>query len=192
MANIIIIPGSVREQSVNRRLATVIGKAVTDQGGKATVINLADYPMPIYDGDAEAANGMPEGAKALAALIGEHDGVVFVTPEYNASMSPVLKNAIDWLSRDADVKVYQNRVFALAACSPGALGGIRVLSHIRDTMVSIGADVITPQVAVGGAGSAFADDDTLTNERAAGLLNGMVSTLLRRAKDNGRWPDASR
>jgi len=180
MNKIIIIPGSSRKESFNRRLAASVAKVLEAQGAAATVVNLADYPMPIFDEDWETENGAPKEAKALASLIGEHDGVVFVTPEYNATLPPILKNAMDWLSRDVGLKVYQDRVFALAACSPGGLGGIRVLSHIRDVMVSVGADVITPQIAVGQAHTAFNPDHTLTNERSAGMLERMCAVLIKR------------
>ena len=93
-----------------------------------------------------------------------------------------MKNTLDWLFRDVGLKVYQNRVFALAACSPGMLGGIRVLFHARDNLVSVGADMITTQLAVGGANNAFGDDDTLTNERAAGLLQSLCASLIERAR----------
>ncbi|MEM1039351.1 MAG: NADPH-dependent FMN reductase [Pseudomonadota bacterium] len=182
MSKIMIIPGSSRDGSFNRKLATSIATCLESHGATATEVNLADYPMSIFNEDWESENGAPAEAKALATLIAEHQGVVFVTPEYNASLPPLLKNTLDWLSRDVGVKVYQNRVFALAACSPGGLGGIRVLSHIRDIMVSVGADVITPQTAVGQAHGAFNDDNSLSNERSADMLNRMCATLVGRIK----------
>ena len=179
---IIVIPGSARTGSHNARLATVIAKALNELGAEAQAISLADYPMPILNQDDEAESGAPENARKLAALIDQHQGVVLVNPEYNGSFTGLMKNTLDWLSRDVGVKVYQNRVFALAACSPGMLGGIRVLSHARDNLVSVGADMITTQLAVGGANNAFDDDDTLTNERAAGLLQSLCTSLIERAR----------
>lgn len=179
---IIVIPGSARTGSHNARLAAVIAKTLNKMGADAQAISLADYPMPILNQDDEAESGAPENARKLAALIGEHHGVVLVNPEYNGSFTGLMKNTLDWLSRDVGVKVYQNRVFALAACSPGMLGGIRVLSHARDNLVSVGADMITTQLAVGGANNAFGDDDTLTNERAAGLLQSLCTSLIERAR----------
>lgn len=181
MAKIIIIPGSARSGSFNRKLATTIGMEMEAQGGSSTVINLADYPMPILNEDEEASSGAPENAKKLAALISEHQGVVLVHPEYNSTISPLMKNTLDWLSRDVGLKVYQKRVFALVACSPGSLGGIRVLSHARDFLVSVGADALTPQLAVSNAESAFAEDGSLTNERAQKLLKTLCETMIRRA-----------
>lgn len=178
---IVVIPGSIRTDSHNAKLARVIAKKLNELGAQAQAISLADYPMPILNQDDEAESGAPQAAKDLAALIGDHQGVVLVNPEYNGSFTGLMKNTLDWLSRDVGLKVYQNRVFALAACSPGMLGGIRVLSHARDNLVSVGADMITPQLAVGGAANAFDDDDNLTNERAAGLLQNLCESLIERS-----------
>ncbi len=180
---IIIIPGSIRTGSHNTRLGGVIAKQLNELGADAQLITLADYPMPILNQDDESESGVPENARQLAALIGQHQGVILVNPEYNGSFSGLMKNTLDWLSRDVGLKVYQNRVFALAASSPGMLGGIRVLSHARDNLVSVGADMITQQLAVGGATNAFNDDDTLNNERAAGLLQSLCERLIERASN---------
>ncbi len=187
---IIIIPGSSRAASHNARLGKSVEAALRTLGAEPTLISLADYPMPILNQDDEAEHGVPENAKVLASLIAEHQGVVLINPEYNGSFSGLMKNTLDWLSRDVGLKVFKNRVFALAACSPGALGGIRVLAHARDNLVSVGADMITPQLAVGGANNAFADDHSLTNERAAGLLQSLCETLIHRAKDYTRQEPA--
>lgn len=181
---ILVIPGSKRRNSVNSKLAISIALALNQNGAEATAITLADFEMPIYDGDLEGNSGAPESAKDLATLIGTHQGVVLVNPEYNGSFSGLMKNTLDWLSRDVGVKVFQDRTFALAACSPGMLGGIRVLSHARDNLVSVGADVITPQLAVGNAASAFADDGSLANERTSGLLQNLCETLIERARQH--------
>ncbi len=181
-AKIIVIPGSTRSGSFNTRLGGAIANELSRLGATATRVNLADYPLPIFNQDDEAKSGAPENARKLATLIAGHHGVVLVNPEYNGSFSGLMKNTLDWLSRDVGVKVYQNRAFALAACSPGGLGGIRVLSHARDNLVSVGADVITPQLAVGNAHSAFDDDGNLIGERPVGLLQNMAGALIERAK----------
>jgi len=179
---IIVIPGSSRAGSWNTKLAGTITKGLAERGAEVTRISLGDYEMPLYSGDIEDAKGVPANAKKLGQLIASHHGVVIVSPEYNGSMSPLLKNAIDWLSRDlGDIKPYANRAFALASCSPGGLGGIRGLSHLRDTLVSIGAEVITPQLCVGAAHSAFDDQDNLTQERQLGLLQKQCNALIERA-----------
>ena len=179
---IIVIPGSVRTGSVNAKLADAITKALSDKGPEVVRVSLEDYPMPIYDGNLESEKGVPANALKLGELIAQHHGVVFVCPEYNASISPLLKNTIDWLSRNlGETKPYANRTFALASCSPGALGGIRGLSHTRDVLVSIGADVITPQLAVGPAGDAFDDGGNLKQDRHRAILDKLCNTLIERA-----------
>ena len=182
MTKVAIIPGSIRTGSFNTKLGGAFEKKLKELGAQPTLVSLAEYPMPILNQDEEDKSGAPDNAKKLAALIAEHQAVVLINPEYNGSFSGLMKNTLDWLSRDVGEKVFQNRVFALAACSPGGLGGIRVLAHARDNLVSVGADMITPQLAVGNAFEAFAEDGSLTNERAAGLLQSMCETLIERGK----------
>ena len=181
MPKIAIIPGSSRTGSVNVKLGHAIARQLQSMEAEVTELDIRSFDIPLYDGDLEAEQGVPQGAKSLAAKIAEHHGVVLVNPEYNSSLSPLMKNMLDWMSRDVGVKVYQHRTFALAACSPGALGGIRVLSHARDILISVGADAISPQLAVGQAGSAFSDEGDLTNERAQGILQNLCETLIERA-----------
>ena len=186
-AKIIVIPGSSRAGSINTKLAGTITKALAERSADVTRISLGDYELPLYNGDVEASEGVPANAVKLGKLIAAHHGVVLVSPEYNGSISPLLKNAIDWLSRDlGNVKPYSNTAFALASCSPGALGGIRGLSHLRDVLVSIGADVVSPQLCVGSANSAFDGDENLTQERQQSLLQKQCAALIERASLNAR------
>lgn len=179
---IIVIPGSSRSGSWNVKLAGTVTRQLALAGADVTRISLSDYDMPIYNGDLEKDRGVPANARKLGAMIAQHHGVVLVCPEYNGSLTPLIKNTLDWLSRDlGDIKPYANRAFALTSCSPGALGGIRGLNHVRDSLVSIGADVITPQLAVGSAGSAFNDDDSLKNERQAAMLQKLAEAVIERA-----------
>lgn len=181
---ILIIPGSHREGSVNAKLGHIMAKAIDDAGGKAELLSLADFPMPIYNGDLEQKSGPPEQALALAEKISSAHGVVLINPEYNGSFTPLLKNTVDWLSRDmGDFKPYKGRVFALASASPGALGGIRGLSHVRDSLVSIGAEeIITPQLCVGPWGNVVDDNGNITTDRHQTILQNVVTTLINRAK----------
>lgn len=184
MPKIIIIPGSIRTGSFNVKLAHAIGGTLREKDAETTIVSLADYPMPLVNQDLEKKSGPPQQAKDLAALINEHHGVVLVNPEYNASVTPLMKNTLDWLSRDmGGVNPYKDRAFALASCSPGGLGGIRCLSHVRDTLISIGAsEVISPQLAVGQAGSAFDDDGNLAAERPLSILKTFCDALIESAE----------
>ncbi len=119
MPKILIIPGSTRTGSVTTQLGTAIARQLEQLGAEANLIALTQYPMPIFNQDDESKSGVPDAAKKLASLMATHQGVVLVHPEYNGSLSPLMKNTLDWLSRDVGEKVYQNRVFGLAACSPG-------------------------------------------------------------------------
>ncbi len=184
---ILVIPGSCRSGSHNVRLAAVVTKELSLQGADATRISLEDYPLPIYNGDEEAKNGVPENALKLARLMAEQDGVVFVSPEYNASLTPLMKNTIDWMSvisKDGGkpLQAYKGRIFAMASASPGGLGGIRALNHLRAVLLNVGAQMISEQVAVGHAATAFDDDDKLKDERAAQLLVEMCQSLLHHAR----------
>ncbi len=183
MTKIVIIPGSTRTGSFNTKLGGVIKQTLESKDVEANLVDLKNYQMPLYNGDMEQESGTPKGAMDLAALISQHQGVVLVNPEYNASMPPLMKNTLDWLSRDVgEAKPYQNRAFALASCSPGGLGGIRALSHVRDTLISIGAqEVISPQFGVGNAMNAFDDDGNLTVERLQDMLQTFCARLIEAA-----------
>lgn len=178
---VLVFAGSVRTGSFNAALATRAAAVLTGLGAEATLITLRDYAMPLYDGDAEAASGVPEAAVRLAGLIGDHRGVFIATAEYNASLTPLLKNTIDWVSR---VKIeglapFKGRVFALGAASPGAMGGYRGLMAVRQSLeLGLGALVLPEMVAVGGAGQAFAEDGSLKEARAASMLEAACKRLV--------------
>lgn len=179
---ILAFSGSIRSDSVNTRL---LGSAVRDLAAldcDVTQISLADYPLPIYDGDFEAENGIPENAMKLARMMDASDGFLIVSPEYNGSLTPLIKNTIDWVSRvskdgDKPLSPYRGKVGAIAAASPGGMGGISMLYHMRDILVRLGVLVISDQVAVGNAGSAFDEMDGLTDERTASFLKSACKSL---------------
>ncbi|WP_425088996.1 NADPH-dependent FMN reductase [Stappia sp.] len=181
---ILTFSGSTRSGSYNTRLAELVTRTASEAGAEATRISLADYPMPIYNGDLEANEGVPEAAKALKEVMQAHHGIFIASPEYNTSVSPLLKNTLDWVSRlsadgEPPAAAFKSRVFALGAASPGALGGIRGLMGLRTIMeIGYGALVIPEMSTVPAAASAFDDDGALSNERAAGLLEAMVKRLI--------------
>src|SRR5262245_58559767 len=133
---ILVIPGSLRTGSLNARLAAVAALEIAQAGAEVTRISLSDFQLPIYDGDLQARSGVPKHAVNLKRMIGAHRGVLIVTPEYNASVPPLLKNAIDWISRVQDPherrgEVFRNRAFAIAGASQSRLGGARALAALR-------------------------------------------------------------
>src|SRR6266436_7788759 len=108
---ILVIPGSLRTGSLNARLAAVAAYELAQADAEVTRISLGDFPLPIYDGDLQAQSGVPKHAVNLKRMIGAHHGVLIVSPEYNASVPPLLKNAIDWVSRVQDPHEARGEVF---------------------------------------------------------------------------------
>jgi len=185
---ILVFAGSIRSGSYNARLAACAARELVMAEADVTLISLVDFPMPLYDGNLEAASGAPENAHKLKRLIGQHHGVFIASPEYNASIAPLLKNTLDWVSRVRDAKepplaAYKNRVFALGAASNGTYGGMRSLIALRQVLeLGCGALVIPEQVAVREAASAFDEADRIKDERTAGLLKGAVHRLVDMAR----------
>src|ERR1700683_4128249 len=133
---ILVIPGSLRTGSLNAKLAAVAAHQFAQSGVEATRLSLSDFPLPIYDGDLQTRSGVPKNAVDLKRMIGAHHGVLFVTPEYNSSVPPLLKNTIDWVSRVQDAhesrgQVFRGRAFAIAGASGGRLGGARAIAALR-------------------------------------------------------------
>jgi chromate reductase, NAD(P)H dehydrogenase (quinone) len=186
---ILVFAGSIRTGSHNARLAALAAKLLAIADAEPTRISLQDFPLPLYDGDLEAKSGAPEHAVQLKRLMMQHAGVFIATGEYNASVTPLLKNTIDWVSRvrdgtDPPLAAFRNRVFALAAASPGTLGGYRGMMAVRQVLeLGCGATVLPEQVAVRDAANAFDADDGLHDQRTAEALR----ALLRRLVDATRY-----
>jgi chromate reductase len=184
MPKILVIPGSLRTGSHNVRLAALVTKELALAEADVTRISLQDYPLPLYDGDLEAKSGAPANAVALKRMLALHHGVFIVTPEYNASVPPLVKNTIDWISRvrdrgEAPLAVFKRRAFALGSASPGGFGGMRSLLALRQVLeIGCGALVIPEQVTVARADQAFDDMDNLKDEHLAGTLKTAVRALI--------------
>ena len=178
---ILVCSGSVRGGSFNGKLAALAAKKLAILDADVTHLSLKDYPLPLYDGDLEETGGVPENAKKLKRLFLAQDGVFLSCPEYNAGITPLLKNTLDWISRVKEPgDPYRSTVFALGAASPGAFGGMRGLIAMRTILeVGLGAMVLPQMVAVANAANAFDGKDDLTDDRAAGQLDKLVDGLLR-------------
>jgi NAD(P)H-dependent FMN reductase len=185
---ILVIPGSLRTGSHNVRLAALVVKELALAEADVTRISLADYPLPLYDSDVEAKSGAPQNAVQLKRMLAAHRGVFIVTPEYNASVPPLVKNTIDWISRvrergEAPLAAFKGRAFALGAASPGGFGGMRSLLALRQVLeIGCGALVIPEQVTVPRAEAAFDDMDNLRDEQAAAALRTAVAALIEAAQ----------
>lgn len=180
---LLVIPGSLRAGSHNVRLAAAMTRELALAGADVTRISLADYPLPVYDASVEM-RGMPEAAQNLKRLIGSHHGIFLATPEYNASVTPLMKNTIDWVSRvrergEAPLSVFRRRVFALGAASPGRFGGMRSLLAMRQVLeIGCGAMVLPAQVSVPFAENAFDEMDQLKHEQDAERLRAFVKDFI--------------
>lgn len=180
---ILVVPGSLRTGSHNAKLAAVAAHEFAQAGVDVTRISLADFPLPIYDGDLQAKSGIPKNAVNLKRMIGAHNGVLIVTPEYNASVPPLVKNAIDWISRVQDPnerrgEVFRGRAFALAGASQGRLGASRALAALRLILTSCHANVIASQFALSFADQAYDDMDRLNNQADSDALKELVRELI--------------
>jgi NAD(P)H-dependent FMN reductase len=181
---ILVIPGSLRSASHNVRLAALAAKELLVAGAEVTRISLGDYLLPIYDAELAAGSGLPVNASKLKELLAANRGVFIASPEYNASFTPLLKNAIDWISvvrerGEPQLAVFQNRVFALGAASPGRSGGMQSLIALRQVLaVGCRALVVPEQVTVPNAADAFDERDELRDERAAAQLKLVVRKLV--------------
>jgi chromate reductase len=185
---VLVLAGSIRTGSFNARLAAVAAKEIARAEAEVTRISLLDFPMPLYDGDDEARAGPPENAIKLKRMFCAHQGVFIASPEYNASLTPLLKNAIDWISRvrenkEPPLSAYRNRVFALGAASNGTYGGMRSIMALRQTLeLGCGALVIPEQISVREASHAFDENDELRDERSAGRLRALARRLVDMAR----------
>lgn len=185
---LLFLAGSAREGSHNKRLARLAAQIADANGLAATFVDLGDYPMPLYDRDHEVNNGAPDNARKLKALFQVHDGIFIAAPEYNASITPLLKNALDWISRVRDegeppLQVFKTRVFAISSASPGRFGGVRGLITLRQVLaVGLQAMVLPEQVSVQHAADAFDEKGHLKDKAQQDLLKRQIERLARAAK----------
>jgi NAD(P)H-dependent FMN reductase len=179
---ILVFAGSTRSDSLNRKLALATAAELRRAGADVTVADLRDYPMPLYEGDLEAAQGMPAGAKAFKELVRGQGGLAIASPEYNGSFSALLKNAIDWISRpepgERSLAAFRGKTAALLSASPGPGGGQRGLRHLRELLEMIGVKVVPSQVTVSRAMEAFDADGRLARNEDAQAVERAIGELV--------------
>lgn len=183
---ILAFGGSLRRESYNQKLAAIAAAGAREAGAEITVLQLRDYPLPVFDEDLEAALGMPDFAKKLKAIFADHDGFIIASPEYNSSVTAALKNAIDWVSRttsetEPSLSAFTGKTAVILSASPGGLGGLRGLVHLRAILGNIGITVLPDQIAIPKAYEVFAADGTLSdakqNSRVKALGAGLAGHL---------------
>jgi len=180
---ILALAGSLRAESFNKKLVRIAVKGAEKAGAAVTLVDLRDLPLPIYDGDLEAASGIPENGKKLKRLFIDHAGLMIASPEYNSSVTALLKNTIDWVSRpepnEAPLAAFTGKVAAIMSASPGALGGLRGLVHLRAILGNIGTLVLPRQLAISRANDAFAADGTLKDPQQQAGIDMLAAELAR-------------
>lgn len=178
---ILALAGSLRQGSFNKKLVALAAHGARQVGARVTLLDLGDFPLPLFDQDLEAAQGMPEPGARLKQQFLDHDGLLIASPEYNSSITAALKNALDWVSRSAPgeppLAAFRGKVAALMSASPGALGGLRGLVHLRSILGNIGVIVLPDQVAVPQAHEAFQADGTLKDPKRQAAVEGLGRTL---------------
>ncbi len=180
---VIAFAGSTREHSFNKSLVQEAARIAEEMGATVTVIDLKDYSMPFYNSDLEKRGGMPLNAKRLRDLMIQSDAVIIASPEYNASMTAILKNAIDWTTRGEDGKgshdAYTRKKFAIMSASPGRRGGVRSLAHLRQVIEDAGGTVLAKQVSIPQAHTIFNDQGMLESDAIKNELKEEIRELLK-------------
>jgi chromate reductase, NAD(P)H dehydrogenase (quinone) len=166
---ILAFAGSIRTDSYNKTLVKIAAAGARTAGAEVTFLDLRDLPMPLYDEDLETAEGIPANALKFKEVMVAHQGLLIASPEYNSSISGVLKNAIDWASRplsgEPPLAAFTDKVAAIMSASPGGLGGLRGLVHVRSILSNIRVLVIPDQIAIVKAHEAFNPDGSLKDSQ---------------------------
>lgn len=174
---ILAFAGSARRDSLNRKFLAAAIEAVRAAGGEVTLLDLNDYELPLYHGDLEEAAGLPANAGKLIGLLGQHDGLLLASPEYNAMVTPLLKNTVDWCTR-GDGEPFEGKVAAVISASPGMFGGVRSLKMAQALLQHLGAIVVPGQTVLAHADKAFDPQGTLIDERAKRALQALARKLV--------------
>lgn len=180
---ILAFGGSLRRDSHNHKLAAIAAAGASAAGAEVTHLCLRDFPLPVFDEDLESAHGLPESAKRLKEIFRAHHGLIIASPEYNSSVTAALKNAIDWVSRsesddEPPLSALSGKTAILCSASPGALGGLRGLVHLRTILGNIGITMLPDQIAVSKAHEAFAaDGQSLADAKMDARVRKLGTTL---------------
>ncbi|HEY4371997.1 MAG TPA: NAD(P)H-dependent oxidoreductase [Burkholderiales bacterium] len=182
---VLVFAGSARRAALSKRVARAAQIALEEAGAAATLIDLADYEAPLYHGDRESDGGVPAEITRLLAVMDEHDALLVASPEYNGSMPPLLVNTFDWISRIfaapgrvAGLEILAQKPIAIVGSSPGALGGLRSLFHLRDLLGNLGMLVMPKQLAVGRANEAVTPEGHLVDEHQRAAMLGVARALV--------------
>ena len=184
VVKILALAGSLRKDSYNKKLVKVAAEGARAAGAEVTVIDMKDFPLPVYDGDEEATKGLPDNAKKLKKIFLEHQALLIASPEYNSSIPGGLKNLIDWVSRpetkeEPDLACFRGKAAAIMSASPGGLGGMRMLVPLRLMLGNIGVLVLPGQVAVSRAHEAFDAGGVLKDAKQDAAVRALAAELVK-------------
>lgn len=174
---ILAFSGSARRDSLNRKFLAIAVDATRDAGGEVTLIDLNDFVLPLYHGDLEDAEGLPLNAAKLIATIGQHDGLLIASPEYNSMITPLLKNTIDWCTRGDD-NPFIGKVAAVLSASPGVLGGVRSLQLAQQLLLKLGCHIVPLQTFLPQADKAFDSNGQLLEARSLKQVRTLAASLV--------------
>lgn len=184
---ILAFAGSLRTGSFNKKLVRIAAEGARAAGAEVTLLDLRDLPMPIYDGDIEREQGLPPNAKAFKRLLIEHHGVLLATPEYNSQYPAVLKNAIDWASRqepgDTPLIAFKGKIAAVMSASPGALAALRSQTLVRSLLLYLGMVVVPTQIGIARAGEAFDEAGRLKDGKQQAAIEALGAEAVRYIRD---------
>ena len=184
--NVLVFAGSLRADSLNRKLAAIAARAATRYGATVDHASLRDFDVPLYDGDLEAAQGIPPGAQELRKRLTACDAFILSSPEYNGSMSGVVKNLIDWASRFRP-QPFDARHGLLLSASPSLAGGNRGLWALRMPLEHLGARIFPDMFSLAMAHKAFADDE-IADEKLRGRFEKTIEAFLSLAEAAKHYP----
>ncbi|MCZ6618855.1 MAG: NAD(P)H-dependent oxidoreductase [Gammaproteobacteria bacterium] len=180
-ARILAFAASARSDSFNKKLVRIALRGCENSGATVTYVDLRDYPLPLYDGDDEAANGLPENVEKLRVFFRECDGLLLASPEYNGFLPPLLKNTLDWLSRSPeaqpDLSAFSGKVAVIMAASPGPLGGLRGLRGVRELLTNLGFTVLPSQITVRSAFKEFDETGEMVDAARAKQVEALGAEL---------------
>lgn len=183
-SKILCFAGSARKDSVNKKLARLAASCIERAGASSTFVDWSDYEIPLLNEDSLTANGFPKAVLELKTLCREHDGFLIASPEYNSSVSPLLKNVIDWASISLpdepplSLLCFKGKSAGLLSASPGGLGGLRGLFHLRDILQNIGVTVAPEMFALSHAYAAFDDSGSFNDPKNAAHVQSVALGLL--------------
>lgn len=189
---ILAFAGSLRADSYNKKLVRIAAEGARTAGAEVMLLDLRDLPMPIYDGDIEKSQGLPQNAKAFKKLLIEHHGVLLSTPEYNSQYPAVLKNALDWASRqepgEAPLMAFKGKIAGVMSASPGALAALRSQTLVRALLLYLGMVVVPVQIGIARAAEAFDSSGRLKDEKQRAAIEALgveVAQFVRKLKGEG-------